>query len=142
MRFVPVLGTVLVSAVISLSNAHSQNKTEGLGNIVRYAETASLRALNFSQGDLASLVDAKNDFTASGWNEFMKGLDGWLNENGAPKFSSNFSPSGAAATSSKSKERFASRFRAFCDKRVAIHAEVFQRQAIGRKSIFSCQRVR
>lgn len=60
----------------------------------QYAELATERALNFIQGDLVSLLEAKDDFTSQGWGEFMKALDGWLDDKGASKFSSNFSPSG------------------------------------------------
>ena len=64
--------------------------------VVRYAEVACLRALDFIQGNIKSLADAQDDFTPQGWSEFMKKLNGWLDDKGAPKFSSNFSPSGKA----------------------------------------------
>lgn len=70
--------------------AEGQAKPES----VQYAELATGRALNFIQGDLVSLLDAKDDFTSQGWGEFMKVLDGWLDDKGASKFSSNFIPSG------------------------------------------------
>lgn len=79
-----------VSAQISPAGTKSQAAA------VHYAEKASLRALDFTQGDIESLLDARNDFTPEGWTEFMKKLDGWLDDKGAPKLSSNFSPSGEA----------------------------------------------
>ncbi len=64
--------------------------------IVDFAQNASIRALDFIQGDITSLMDAQDDFVPKGWNEFMKDMDGWLDDKGAPKFSSNFIPSGKA----------------------------------------------
>src|SRR5262245_49103070 len=64
--------------------------------IVEFAQKATVRALDYNQGDPQSLIDAQNDFTADGWNEFMKRMEGWLDSNGAPLGSSNFMPSGDA----------------------------------------------
>jgi hypothetical protein len=91
----------IVAFAVLLSNrsASAQTAPADLNDqaaVVRYAEGAGLRALNFVQGNRMSLVDAQDDFTAQGWSEFMKKLDGWLDDKGAPKFSSNFSPSGKA----------------------------------------------
>ncbi|HET6432680.1 hypothetical protein [Dyella sp.] len=63
---------------------------------VREATAICLDALDFAQGDVASLLDAKSRFTAQGWAEFMKKLQGWQDDKGAPTFSSRFVPSGAA----------------------------------------------
>ena len=39
-------------------------------------------------------MDAKPDFTADGWKEFMKRMDGWLDAKGAPVGSQLFTPLG------------------------------------------------
>ena len=65
--------------------------------IAGFAEKAAIRALNFKQGDLASLMDAREDFTPEGWARFMKSLAGFLDEKGAPKFTSEFIASGSAS---------------------------------------------
>jgi hypothetical protein len=86
-----------MAVLLSNSSASAQTAPADLKDqaaVVRYAEGASLRALNFVQGNIPSLVDAQDDFTPQGWIEFMKKLNGWLDDKGAPKFSSNFSPSG------------------------------------------------
>lgn len=66
----------------------------GQGSIVSFAQSGVSRALNYVQGDSKSLVDAKDDFTSAGWIEFMKRMDGWLDEKGAPKGSSLFTSTG------------------------------------------------
>jgi hypothetical protein len=62
--------------------------------IVALAQEAVVRALDFHQGDLASLTDARGDFTPEGWSAFLKHMEGWLDANGTPTFSSSFVPSG------------------------------------------------
>jgi len=79
----------------SLSQASSREETEQAA-IVEFAQKAVVRALNYNQGDRQSLIDAQDDFTGDGWNEFMKRMEGWLDSKGAPLRSSNFMPSGDA----------------------------------------------
>jgi len=45
-------------------------------------------------GDLERRRAARSDFTPEGWREFIKRLDGWLDDKGAPTFSSSFVASG------------------------------------------------
>lgn len=56
-------------------------------------QKAVVRALNFDRGDLARLRGARDGFTAEGWTRFMKHLDGWVDEKGAPTYTSSFVPS-------------------------------------------------
>lgn len=62
--------------------------------IVGPVQKAVVRALNFERGDTKHPRSAQGDFTPQGWTEFMKRLDGWLDDKGAPTFSSSFVPSG------------------------------------------------
>lgn len=94
MRILTILFIAFMANSFTPTHASAGSLEEDQAKAVRYAETASVRALTFGQGDIASLMDAKDDFTSKGWDEFMKNLNGWLEEKGAPKFSSNFSPSG------------------------------------------------
>src|SRR5690349_627496 len=64
--------------------------------VIDFAQKAVIRALDYSQGDRQSLMEAQDDFTADGWREFMKRMEGWLDSNGAPLSSSIFIPSGDA----------------------------------------------
>lgn len=81
---------VLLLAWLSMGFASAQDAP------LQYAETASVRALNFTQGDRASLQDARSDFSSAGWSQFLKSLDGFVDDRGVPKFSSSFTPSGKA----------------------------------------------
>ncbi len=63
---------------------------------VRFAQKAAVDALDFRQGEPASLVDAKPLFSAPGWAEFMTRLTGFVDPQGAPMFTSSFTPSGPA----------------------------------------------
>jgi hypothetical protein len=69
--------------------------------IVASVQKAVVRALDYKQGDRASLMDAKPDFTTDGWKEFMKRMDGWLDAKGAPLGSQRFTPLGAAVVKSR-----------------------------------------
>ncbi len=61
--------------------------------IVAFAQTAAVHALNFHQGDAGSMTHSQVDFTAEGWKDFMKHMEGFLDQKGAPTFSSSFIPS-------------------------------------------------
>jgi hypothetical protein len=88
---------VLFGAVLVSSPAVAQTTavpTTDQAAIVGLVQKAVVRALNFDRGDLERLRGARDDFTPEGWREFMKRLDGWLDDKGAPTFSSSFVPSG------------------------------------------------
>jgi hypothetical protein len=63
---------------------------------VAAVQKAVVRVLNFERGNLARLSGARAHFTPAGWKAFMKHLDGWLDDNGAPTYTSSFVPSGDA----------------------------------------------
>ena len=67
---------------------------------IDFAQKAAVRALGYTHGDRATLLDARDDFTPEGWRAFMKRMDGFLDAAGAPDHSSSFTPSGAAAVKS------------------------------------------
>jgi hypothetical protein len=69
--------------------------------LVALAQKTVVRALNYKQGSRESLMDAKDDFTAEGWSEFMKRMNGWLDDKGAPLGSQTFTPTGAAVVKSR-----------------------------------------
>lgn len=70
----------------------------------RFAEKAASVSLNFRQGDVASLVDARPLFTESGWEAFLKRLAGSMDPRGAATFTSTFTPSGSAIAATKDKD--------------------------------------
>lgn len=92
MRSIPML---LLAAFVTMPS-FAREPAQEQAKLVQEATAVCLRALQFTQGDPASLIDAKSRFTAAGWAEFMKKLDGWQDEKGAATFTSRFVPSGPA----------------------------------------------
>jgi hypothetical protein len=64
--------------------------------IIAMAQQVTLQALNFQEGDVQAFTKPKAKFTAEGWAAFMKHMEGWLDAEGAPKFTSSFTPTGNA----------------------------------------------
>ena|SRR5579864_831943 len=91
---------VLVLCVLSFAISSVLAQTAGVTAknqaAVEFAQKAAVRALSFNQGDAESLRRARPDFTPEGWNEFMRQMQGFMDEKGAPAFSSKFAPSGKA----------------------------------------------
>jgi hypothetical protein len=81
-------------AVLLSSPALAQTSPASTTEQAAIVQKTVVRALNFDRGDLERLGSARADFTPAGWAQFMKRLDGWLDEKGAPTFSSSFVPSG------------------------------------------------
>lgn len=89
------IAALLLAAFVT-SHAYSTQPAQEQANLVQDATAVCIRALAFTRGDTATLLDAKNRFTREGWAEFMKKLDGWLEAKGAATFTSRFVPSGPA----------------------------------------------
>lgn len=53
-------------------------------------------ALSFQQSNLASFKRAQENFTSKGWDEFIKTMQGFLEPDGAPTFTSSFAAAGPA----------------------------------------------
>jgi hypothetical protein len=58
--------------------------------IVGFGEKAAIAALNFQQGDAVGFARAHVDFTSDGWKDFIKRMEGFLDQKGAPTFTSSF----------------------------------------------------
>jgi hypothetical protein len=85
----------LVSGVLLTAQTQPLTKTDQ-DVIVAFAQKAAVDALNFRQGNLASLTRAQPDFTPEGWTDFLKRMQGFLDDHGSPTFTSSFVPSGDA----------------------------------------------
>lgn len=66
-----------------------------------FAKKAVPRALDYDQGNRASLVDAQDDFTEEGWREFMNWMGGYVDDKGSPTGSSLFTATGEAVVKSQ-----------------------------------------
>lgn len=65
----------------------SQNSEQAKLTLIQKAAVA---ALNFRQGDAAGFNRARADFTAEGWKDFLTHMQGYLDAQGAPTFTSSF----------------------------------------------------
>ena len=68
---------------------------------IDFAKAAVSRALDYEQGNRASLVDAQDDFTPEAWSEFMKWLQEYVDDKGAPTGSSLFTATGEVVVKSE-----------------------------------------
>lgn len=84
------LGTGALWAQSSATTTKEQEAT------MEAARKMAIRAMHFSQGDAVGLNNGRASFTEDGWKEFMKHLNGFLDDKGAPTFTSDFAPSGKA----------------------------------------------
>lgn len=66
-------------------------------SVLSFARTASVRALTFRQGVREGFTGARAAFTETAWAQFVRVMEGWLDQNGAPTFNSSFIPSGEGA---------------------------------------------
>ena len=82
----PSLLTVLSLAVV----VFAQSKPSDRAIIISSAEKEAVEALNFRQGDRASLKHARIYFTPEGWKSFVEQMQGFLDKDGAPTFTSSF----------------------------------------------------
>jgi len=83
---------VLVIVLLSIS-AFAQNATRPgseRATIVRLGQKAAIAALNFQQGDAVGFTRAREDFTTDGWKNFIKTMEGFLDQKGVPTFTSSF----------------------------------------------------
>ena len=69
----------------------------GQAATVAVAERVAIAAITFREGDAAGLRRARSDFTPDGWVDFLKRMQGFLDANGAPTFTSSFTASGRAS---------------------------------------------
>jgi len=91
-RVMVLLGAVLL-ATPALAQTPAVPDAEQAA-AVAVVQKAVVRALNFNQGDLEHLRGSRADFTPEGWTQFMKHLDGFLDDKGAPIYNSSFVQSG------------------------------------------------
>jgi hypothetical protein len=81
--------TILTFALLGIALC-AQSQTSDQATVIASAKKEAIAAVNFHQGDGASLKRARNDFTSEGWKSFIGHMQGFLDQNGAPQFSSTF----------------------------------------------------
>jgi hypothetical protein len=93
MKIVAALSILALSCQLAAQNAPRERSNFALDKTV-------VAALSFQQGNLASFKAAQANFTPKGWDEFIKTMQGFLDPNGAPTFTSRFVPAGPAVITS------------------------------------------
>jgi hypothetical protein len=91
-RQVIVVFSVFLTSIPLFAQSSSPERRDQ-NTIIASAQDAAVRAVNFRQGDAEGWKRGRRDFTPDGWKKFVKHMQGWLDEKGAPTFSSNFVPS-------------------------------------------------
>ena len=84
----------LVLIAVEVPARQAPNREQA--NIVTFAQSVAVRAVNFSQGDVAGFTGSRGDFTDDAWTDFINQMQGFLDERGAPTLTSSFVTSGPA----------------------------------------------
>jgi hypothetical protein len=84
----------LVLIAVEASSGQLPNQEQA--TIVAFAKKTAVQAVNFRQGDARDFVRSREDFTDAGWKDFLHHMQGFLDEKGAPTFTSTFLAAGSA----------------------------------------------
>jgi hypothetical protein len=98
--FIVMFGALLLSSLVLAQTNAAPTTQQAVA--VGLVQRAVVRALHFDRGDIERLRGARDEFTPEGWKGFLKHLDGWLDDKGAPTFSSSFVPAGDSTVVSQS----------------------------------------
>jgi len=93
-----VLRLIAIAVLLSV-RGFAQNATPSgpdQATMAGFGQKAALAALNFQQGDAVGFTRARDDFTPDGWKDFVKHMEGFLDQKGAPTFTSSFVAAHAA----------------------------------------------
>ena len=89
----------MLLAVLFCPPAFAQNGGQSnRSEMIDFAKRSAVSAVNFKQGDLVGFNNARADFTTEGWNDFIHHNEGFLDQNGAPTFTSRFVATADART--------------------------------------------
>jgi hypothetical protein len=86
------LPVTVVAALLSFP-AFAQNATQSdsdQSTTVGLGQKAAIAALNFQQGDAVGFNRARDNFSSDGWKDFIKHMEGFFDQKGAPTFTSSF----------------------------------------------------
>jgi len=86
----------LVASLVPISGHSTQQAPVEEESALSFARSVAISALTFRQGDRDGFVRSRATFTDEAWTEFAKDMQGWLDHDGAPTFSSTFVQSSEA----------------------------------------------
>ena len=81
-----IVVAVLLCLPVFAQNDSRSNRSE----MIDFAKKSAVSAVNFKQGDLVGFNSVRAEFTIEGWNDFIHHNEGFLDQNGAPTFTSTF----------------------------------------------------
>lgn len=83
-------GDKLVLLAIQLSPEEDKALANSNAALIATAQEAAVAAVNFSEGDATAFNHSRSEFTPDGWRDFVKAMTSFLDQKGAPKFTSSF----------------------------------------------------
>jgi hypothetical protein len=82
--------TIVVAFLLCLPVFSQNGSQSNRSEMIDFAKRSAVSAVNFKQGDSVGFNHARADFTIEGWNDFIHHNEGFLDQNGAPTFTSTF----------------------------------------------------
>lgn len=79
---------------LTAQTVSSSSSAKEQAALVESVRAMSLKAMTFQESNLASLNASQANFTPDGWKEFLNHMSGFLDDDGAPTFTSSFTPAG------------------------------------------------
>jgi hypothetical protein len=99
-----IVSALFVLCIASSLVAQTSPSAKEQAAQVESVRTMALHAVNFKEGNLASLNASQANFTPDGWREFLNHMSGFLDDDGAPTFTSSFTPAGKAIVLKKEND--------------------------------------
>src|SRR5215472_17546348 len=93
-----VIGVLLIGLPGFTQNMQSNS------DLVTFGQNAAIAALNFQEGDAAGFNRAHVNFMPEDWRAFLKHMEGFLDEKGAPTFTCSFVASHDATVLSEKED--------------------------------------
>ena len=81
---------VVLLSLATFAQSHDQVRSD---QTIGLAHKAALAAVNFQQSDAAGFARARASFTGEGWKKFLRLMQPFLDDKGAPTFTSHFAGS-------------------------------------------------
>ena len=82
--------SIIVAVLLCLPSFAQNGNQSSRSEMIDFAKRSAIAAVNFKQGDLVGFNSARAAFTIEGWNNFLHRNQGFLDQNGAPTFTSTF----------------------------------------------------
>jgi len=89
---------------VAAQTASSSASAKDQAVLIESVRTMALKAMTFQESNLASLNASQSNFTPDGWKEFLNHMNGFLDDDGAPTYTSTFTPSGKSIVLKKEND--------------------------------------